>query len=68
MIPSSDSDSGYKCAFCGNTESDDIEISCGVCENQWPIWQMKSLDWAETGHYRYYCPYCLHDPEYRKDD
>lgn len=68
MISDEESDTGYKCAFCGNTESDDIEVDCGMCGNQWPLWQMKCLDWADTGNYKYYCPYCLHDPEYRKDD
>lgn len=68
MIFDEKSETGYKCAFCGNTESDDIEVDCGMCGSQWPLWQMKSLDWADTGNYEYYCPYCLHDPEYRKDD
>jgi exonuclease VII small subunit len=68
MIPNEDSGTGYKCTFCGNEESDDIEVDCGICGLQWPIWQMKSIDWADTGNYEYYCPYCLHDPEYRKDD
>lgn len=68
MVPSEDSESGYKCTFCGNTESDDIEVDCGICGCKWPIWQMSCLDWADSGHYDYYCPYCLHDPAYRKDD
>lgn len=68
MIPNEDSDTGYKCAFCGNEESDDIEVECGLCGQTWPKWQMKELDWTDDGNYDYYCPYCLHDPEYRKDD
>lgn len=68
MAPDPDSDTGYRCTFCGNEESEDIEVECGICGQAWPLWQMKSLDWADTGNYDYYCPYCLHDPEYRKDD
>lgn len=68
MIPSEDSGTGYRCTFCGNEESNDIEVDCEICGAPWPIWQMKCLDWADTGNYEYYCPYCLHDPEYVKDD
>lgn len=68
MIPEEESDTGYKCAFCGNTESDDIEVNCAMCGMQWPVGNMKLLDWSDTGHYEYYCPYCRHDPAYRKDD
>lgn len=68
MILNEDSETGYKCTFCGNEDSEDIDIDCGMCGAQWPIWQMKYLDWADTDKYEYYCPYCLHDPEYVKDD
>lgn len=68
MIPDSDSESGYKCAFCGNEESEDIEVECGMCGASWHKWQMRMLDWTDQGHYDFYCPYCLHDPEYRNSD
>jgi DNA-directed RNA polymerase subunit RPC12/RpoP/exonuclease VII small subunit len=68
LAPSDDSETGFRCTFCGNEESDDIEVACAICGQQWHKWQMRLLDWADTGHPEYYCPYCLHDPEYRKDD
>lgn len=68
LIFNEDSETGYECAFCGNTYSEDIEVDCGICGAQWPIGQMKYLDWSDSDHYEYYCPYCLHDPAYRKDD
>jgi len=68
MIPNEDSVSGYKCTFCGNEESEDIEVDCGMCGSQWPVGEMSLLEWADTGQYEYYCPYCLHHPDYVKDD
>ncbi len=68
MIPDVESCSGYKCTFCNNEESDDIEVNCGGCGSSWPIWQMKTIDWSDTGNYESYCPYCLRDPNYVKDD
>lgn len=68
MIPCEESETGYKCVFCENEESDDIEVRCAMCDLKWPMGLMKLLDWADTGKFEYYCPYCLHDPEYRKDD
>jgi hypothetical protein len=68
MIPNSESSTGYLCTFCGNEESDDIEVECGMCGSSWPIRDMRYLDWADTGQYDYYCPYCMHDPDYVSDD
>lgn len=64
MIPAEDSETGYKCAFCGNEESEDIEVKCGMCGQLWHKWQMRELDWTDDGNYDFYCPRCLHDPEY----
>jgi hypothetical protein len=68
MIPEETSSTGYQCTFCENEESDDIEVNCGMCDQKWPVGEMTLLDWSDSGHYEYYCPYCLHDPEYRTDD
>ena len=68
MIPAEDSDTGYRCAFCGNEESEDVEMECAMCGQLWHKWQMKELDWTDNGHNEFYCPYCLRDPEYVKDD
>lgn len=68
MIPDENSRSGYRCTFCDNEESDDIEVDCAICGAPWAKWQMSLLDWSDTGQYEYYCPYCTHDPDYVKDD
>lgn len=68
MIPNEESETGYRCTFCDNEESDDIEVDCGMCGTQWAVRHMQCLDWADTGNPEYYCPYCLHDPNYVKDD
>lgn len=68
MIPNEDSSTGYRCTFCENEESDDIEVSCGMCGVPWPVGEMTYLDYSGDGHSEYYCPHCMHDPEYVNDD
>lgn len=68
IIPCEESSTGYRCTFCGNEESDDIEVRCGLCDLTWPVGLMESVDWGDTGKYEYCCPRCRHDPEYVKDD
>lgn len=54
MIPNLDSSTGFKCTYCGNEESDDIEVECEICGCNWPIGDMTS--WEDT--YSYTCPDC----------
>jgi tetratricopeptide (TPR) repeat protein len=68
LIPDQDSETGYRCTFCGNEESGDMEVRCGLCDMPWAKDLMRYLDWTDDGHYDYYCPRCLHDPEYVNDD
>ena len=68
MIPNEDSETGYRCAFCGNEESDDMEVECALCSMPWEKGLMRYMDWTDDGHFGYYCHRCLHDPEYVKDD
>lgn len=68
MIPNSDSETGYRCTFCGSEESGDMEVRCGLCDMPWYIWQMKYLDWTDNEDWMYVCPRCLGDPNYVKDD
>ena len=69
MIPNEGASSGYKCAFCGGEESEDIEVACIVCGQEWPTWQMS---FSTGGHddepEAHYCPHCMKDPEYVNDD
>lgn len=68
MIPDETSSSGYRCTYCGNEESGDVEVECGICGMQWPNDLMWYTDWADTGENIYVCPRCRRDPEYVKDD
>lgn len=62
MIPNQESSTGYKCTFCGNEDSEDIEVDCDICGAPWAISEMMTLEEGE-----YMCPYCRHDPEYVDD-
>lgn len=62
MIPNEGSSTGHKCTFCGNEDSEDIEVDCDVCGASWAMSEMMSLEDGE-----YMCPYCRHDPEYVDD-
>lgn len=61
IIPDENSGSGFKCAFCGNEESDDIELTCDICGSNWPTGQMTCVDWTDEGDYQNICPYCSHN-------
>lgn len=68
MIPNRESETGYRCTFCGNEDSDDMEIHCGLCDMPWPKGLMKYLDWTDEGDFMYVCPRCCGHPNYVKDD
>ncbi len=67
FISDSDSETGYKCIFCGNTDSDEMEYTCDSCSNLWPKSELSYFDYTGEGDYRYMCPVCLHHPDYVKD-
>lgn len=68
IIPDDNSTSGYKCTFCGIEDSEFIEVECGRCGSTWQKSEMVYLDWADTGNPEYYCPVCMHRPDYVNDD
>lgn len=68
MIPTELSSTGYKCTFCGNEESDEIEVECSMCGSMWPESDIISVDWTDEGHIEKVCPYCRRDPDYVGDD
>lgn len=68
LIPDDDSDTGYRCAFCGNEQSEDVEVRCGMCDMPWNKFQMREVDWTDNGDWMFVCPRCLGDPQYVKDD
>lgn len=68
FIKDKESSTGYECAFCGATESDNVEVYCGVCGDEWPVWQMTYENWSDDDQKIFVCPRCNGDPEYRNDD
>lgn len=44
IIPNTDSATGYKCTFCGNEESGQIEVDCDVCNLPWANEEMSYWD------------------------
>jgi len=67
MIPNAESSTGYKCVFCGNEDSDDIEVECDCCgikalSEEMDIWPM------DDGTSEYRCYYCSGRYHADKDD
>ncbi len=67
LISNPKSDTGYRCVFCGNTDSDELEYMCDSCSNIWPKSELEYFDYTDEGHFRHMCPVCLHHPDYVKD-
>ena len=68
MVTNEDSDTGYRCTFCGEEDSESIEVPCDHCGMPWPKFNMTYDDYYGKGHLIYTCPYCNRDPEYVKDN
>lgn len=68
MIFDESSSTGYKCAYCKNEESDEIEVQCSMCGSMWPNSEIVSVDWTDEGNIGKVCPYCRRDPDYVGDD
>nr|WP_315231841.1 hypothetical protein [uncultured Albidiferax sp.] len=57
LIPNKDSSSGYRCTFCKNEESGEIEVSCDSCGASAPSEEMKA--WRlDDDVIEYRCDYC----------
>ncbi len=67
LITNEESTTGYKCVFCNNTESDELEYICDSCGEIWEKSKLEYFDYTGEGHFRYMCPVCLHHPDYVKD-
>lgn len=67
MIPNNESDSGYKCTFCGNEESDEIEIPCDCCGAMATIEEMEAWP-MDDGSIENRCYYCSGRYHADKDD
>jgi hypothetical protein len=68
MIFDESSSTGYKCTYCKNEESDEIEIQCTMCGSMWPNSEIAHIEWTDEGHIEKVCPFCRHDPDYVGDD
>jgi hypothetical protein len=58
MIPNSDSSTGYKCTYCENEESEEIEVDCDACYSPWANGEMTYWDENLAN----VCPRCV-NPE-----
>lgn len=68
IVPNKDSETGYKCTFCGNEESEEIEVSCGSCGLIDAIGEMYAWSDPENGVFEYRCYYCSGKYHADKDD
>ena len=68
MIPDELSSTGYKCTYCENEDSDEIEIDCTMCGQRWPNSEIIDIPWTDEGDIESLCPRCRRDPDYVKDD
>ncbi len=66
MIPSDESSTGYKCTFCQNEDSDDIDVACDCCGAQAPSSEM-SIWPMDDGDVEYRCYYCSGQYQADKD-
>ncbi|QSB55697.1 DUF4935 domain-containing protein [Acinetobacter calcoaceticus] len=64
MIFEDSSSTGYRCTYCKNEESDEIEVQCSMCGSMWPNSEIVSVDWTDEGHVEDLCPRCRRDPDY----
>lgn len=60
IIPNESSSTGYKCTYCGNEESEEIEIDCDVCGLPWANGEL-SYWGEEVGDI---CPRCVNPEAY----
>lgn len=68
MIPENDSETGYRCVYCDNEYSDEIESDCTLCGITWPSDDLRRVVWTDEGDVEIICPRCRRDPNYVKDD
>lgn len=68
LIPDTESETGYKCQFCENTESDEIEVSCDCCGVPFPISEMEVWPMDDEGPSEYRCNHCSGRYQMDKDD
>ena len=58
LIPNEDSSTGYKCVYCDNEESYDIEVKCDICGSSFEEDRMIYME--DIG---YICPFHEINPE-----
>lgn len=67
LVLCEDSDTGYRCTFCGNEESDELPASCDICGVR--TTQEELVYWeCEGGEMEGRCYYCSGRHQMDKDD
>lgn len=67
LVLNESSNTGYRCAFCGNEESDDLPANCDICGVQSTVGELDYWE-TENGHGEYRCYYCSGRYHADKDD
>lgn len=67
MIPNPESGTGYRCTFCSNEESEEIEVACDCCGIMAPSEEMASWP-MDDGTVESRCYYCSGQNSADKDD
>lgn len=57
MIPDPYSSSGFKCTFCGNEESENIDVACDCCGTKGHPYDMETWDMGDDT-FENRCYYC----------
>lgn len=66
MIPAEQSDTGYRCSFCGNEYNDDIPVACDCCGEKLPEYQMERWEMGPDEH-EWRCYICSGKYAYDRD-
>jgi ribosomal protein S27AE len=66
LMTNHDSPTGYRCTFCKNEKSEEIEVNCSHCDLLWPTGDMSFVE-MEDGAAEPICPRCGGDPDYVDD-
>ena len=67
LVLNEESDTGYRCTFCGNKESDDLPATCDSCGVQTTIGELDFWE-TEDGQLEGRCYYCSGRYHAEKDD
>lgn len=67
LVINEDSDTGYRCTFCGNEESDELPAGCDICGVQTTLGELVFWE-SEAGQTEGRCYYCSGKYHAERDD